>query len=114
MPIAIAASRQALADRYKALGNYFGACRGAPGTGTSPANEASGGGYVRVAGSWVSGSTGTLTCADVLLTVPAATYTNGTLCSSASGATQVDNALHASMAFPSAGQLIYTPRYDQT
>jgi hypothetical protein len=116
MPIKIAASRQALADRYGQLGNFFGACRGDPGTTSTPANEASGGGYVRVAGTWVPNNNGTLICSplDVLLTVPAATYTYGTLCSSASGGSQVDNASHASMAFTAPGQLIYTPGYVQT
>lgn len=118
MPIRIATTRQILADAYKGVGNYFAACTGDPGTTSTVANETSGtggsGAYARLPGTWASGTTGTLTCTNVILSVPAATFTYGAVCSAATGATQTDNAQITSTAFASPGQLVFTPSYTQT
>ena len=116
--VALGTTRQALADAYKALGNYFAACTGSPGTTSTVANETSGtggsGAYARLQGTWSSGSTGTLSCTNVILSVPAATFTFGALCSAATGAAQLDNAAITSTVFAAPGQLVFTPSYAQT
>ena len=114
MPIRIAASRQTLADAYKGLGNWFAACTGDPGATTTVSNEATGGGYARLQGTWTSGSGGVLTCTNVILSVPAGTFTYGAVCSAATGTTQTDNATITSTVFSNPGQLVFTPGYTQT
>lgn len=114
MPIRIPTTRQILADAYKAAGNWFAAATGDPGATTTVANEASGGGYARLQGTWSSGAGGTLTCTNVVLSVAAGTYTYGALCSAVSGATQLDNAAITSTAFANPGQLVFTPGFTVT
>lgn len=118
MPIRIPASRQVLANAYAGLGTYLAACTGDPGTTTTVANETSGtggsGAYARLATSWSAGSGGVQNGSQVILSVPAATFTFGALCSAATGAAQVDNASITSTAFTSPGQLVMTPTYTQT
>lgn len=118
MPISIAASRQTLANAYAGLGAYLAACTGNPGTTTTVANETSGtggsGAYTRLATSWSPGAGGVQNGSQVILSVPAATFTFGALCSAATGANQVDNASITSTAFSSPGQLVMTPTYTQT
>lgn len=118
MPIRLATSRQVLADAYKGMGNWFAACTGDPGNTTTVANETSGtggsGAYARLQGTWASGSGGILTCTNVVLSVPAGTFTYGALCSAVSGATQLDNALIANTVFNNPGQLVFTPGFTVT
>lgn len=127
MPIKIAATRQRLADYYGAGVGFVGICTGDPGTGSTPANEASGAGplgtYVRKAFTWSSGSGGQITGAATALDLPAGTYTHMTICTTASGATQYDNVLITKadgvtpdpITLPSGGgQVVITPRYTQS
>ena len=118
MPIRIGTTRQSLANAYGNLGNWFAACTGDPGATSTVANETSGtggsGAYARLQGTWSSGSNGVLTCTNVILSVPAATFTFGSLCSAATGAAQLDNAAITPTAFASPGQLVFTPGYTQT
>ncbi|TWS27274.1 hypothetical protein FK530_19195 [Tsukamurella conjunctivitidis] len=98
MAIQIAATRQNLADAYKAKGAYFGLCTGNPGTTTTPANEVTGtgpeGAYTRVQATTTSGSSGTVTYGNVSINAPATgstyTVTHACICTAASGATQFD------------------------
>ena len=116
--VAIAASRQTLANAYAGLGTFLAACTGNPGTTSTVANETSGtggnGAYARLPTTWTSGSGGIQTGTQVILSVPAQTFTFGSLCSAATGATQVDNAAITSTAFSNPGQLVMTPGYTQS
>ena len=116
--VALGATRQLIATYYGTLGNWFAACTGNPGTSSTVANETSGAGgsgaYQRLQGTWSSGSTGSLSCTNVILSVPAATFTFGALCSAQTGAAQLDNAAITSTVFAAPGQLVFTPSYAQT
>lgn len=114
MAIAVATSRQALADAYKALGTYFNCATGDPGTSASPANEATGGGNARVATSWTSGSGGALTGSAVIITLAAATYTHALLASASSGNNMVDKCAITSTTLSGAGQIVLTPSFAQS
>jgi hypothetical protein len=114
MAIQIAASRQSLAATYATLGTFLAVCTGNPGTTTTVANEATGGGYARLATTWTPGAGGVENGSAVTLSVPAGTFTFGALCSAATGATQVDNAAITSTVFSVAGQLVMTPAFTQT
>ena len=114
MAIAIAASRQALADTYKTLGTFFGLATGAPGTTATPANEATGGGYARVATTWTSSTGGVVNGSAVTINAAAGTYTYTILCSSGSGANMVDNASITSTVLSAPGQIVITPSYTQS
>jgi hypothetical protein len=114
MAIAVAASRQTVANAYAGLGAYIGVCTGDPGTTNTPANEATGGGYVRVATTWTPGSTGTEAGSAVTVNVPAGTFTYILLASASSGNTMVDKTAVASTTMSAAGQLVITPNYTQT
>lgn len=116
MPVAIAATKQTMADAYKnlAASPWFFACTGAPGTAAAPASETSGSGYARVQGTWASGSGGTLTCAQVLLTVGAITATHAGITTASSGGSQVDNADIPDTIFNNPGQLVLAPSFTVT
>lgn len=127
MPIKIATTRQRQADHYGTGAGYVGVCTGDPGTGTTPANEASGAGplgtYARKSFTWTAGTGGNITGAATALDLPAGTYTHMTICTTASGATQYDWALIVKadgvtpdpITLPSGGgQVVITPRYVQT
>jgi hypothetical protein len=114
MAIAIAATRQALAATYATQGTYFGLATGAPGTTSTPANEASGGSYARVATTWTAGSGGIENGSAVTINANAGTYTYAILCSAATGATMVDNAAITSTVLSAAGQIVLTPTYTQS
>jgi hypothetical protein len=107
----ITARKQALADAWKAYGAYFGACTGAPGDTTTPANEAVYTTGARVATAWTSNADGTVGGSAVIVNCPAGTYTHGTQCSAASGATQIAwGALSPSIVLNAAGQIVITPK----
>jgi hypothetical protein len=114
MPIAVAASRQTLANAYAGLGTYIGVCTGDPGTTNTPANETSGSGYTRVATTWTPGSTGTEAGSPCTINVPAGTFTYILLASGVSGTNMVDKTSVSSTAMGSPGQLVVTPNYTQT
>lgn len=83
-------THQAAADGMKALANpgYISLHTGAGG-GTTGANEASGGGYARQSSTPSSGTTGTVTYANVTIPCAAATYTEGGINSALTGGTFV-------------------------
>jgi hypothetical protein len=114
MAIAIAATRQALANTYATQGTYLGLTTGAPGTTSTPANEATGGGYARVATTWTAGSGGVQNGSATTINAAAGTYTYAILCSAATGATMVDNAAITSTTLSAAGQIVLTPTYTQS
>jgi hypothetical protein len=116
MAIAVATTRQALANAYTGLGNWLGVTTGAPGAGPSVANEASGGtpAYARKQTTWTAGSGGTSTGSATAIDLPAGTFTHAILCSAASGATMIDWSDPADVVLTGQGQLIITPTYTQT
>lgn len=114
MSIAIATTRQALADKYGTLGTFFGLATGNPGTTTTPANEASGGSYARVATTWSAGSGGVENGTACTISANAGTYTYAPLCSAASGANMIDWAAITSTVLSAPGQIVLTPTYTQS
>lgn len=114
MSIAIAATRQSLAAAYVALGTYFGLATGSPGTSSTPANEASGGSYARVATGWTAGSGGVENGSAVTVSANAATYDFAILCSAATGNTMIDNCAITSTVLSAAGQIVLTPTFTQS
>lgn len=107
----ITARKQNLVDTWKGYGNFFGVCTGNPGDTTTPANEASYTSGNRVATTWASNSDGTVSGSAVLLNAPAGTYTHGTQCSAATGATQIAwAALSPTIILNAAGQVVLTPQ----
>jgi hypothetical protein len=87
----VTATEGTLVTDYKALGNYIGLCTGAPGSTSTPANEATGGSpaYARQATTWtVAGATAT--GSSVTINVAAGTYSYMILCSASSGNNMVD------------------------
>src|ERR1700752_3583209 len=116
MAIAVAASRQALADTYKTLGTWIGIATADPGTTTAPANEATGGSpsYARKQTSWTSGYGGIINSTAVTVDVPTGTYTPIFLASAVSGAPMVDKADVTDVVMSAQGQIVVTPSYTQT
>lgn len=116
MAIAIATTRQNLANQYATLGTYIGVCTTNPGTTTTPAGEATGGtpAYARKQTTWTPGTGGILTGSVVTVDVPTGTYTWCTLCSAVSGANQIDNADVVDVVMSAQGQLVISPTYNQS
>lgn len=111
------AIKQAAADGYKAAINtgapYISLHTASPGT--TGANEASGGGYVRVQATYSSGSTGTLTASEITITVPAGTYTHAGEWSASTAGTYYDGCvLSSSIVMGSAGTIKITPGFTQS
>lgn len=114
MAIAVPATRQSLAAAYAALGDYFGLATGAPGSTSTPANEASGGSYAREATTWTAASGGVENGSAVTINANAATYDYAILCSGATGNTMIDNCAITSTVLSAAGQIVLTPTYTQS
>lgn len=116
MAIAVATSRQALADTYKTLGTWIGIATGDPGTTATPANEATGGSpaYARKQTTWTSASGGVVNGTAVTVDVPTGTFTHILLASAASGANMVDKADVTDVVMSAQGQIVVTPTYTQT
>lgn len=116
MAIAVATTRQALADSYKTLGTWVGVATGAPGTSATPANEGTGGSpaYARKQTTWTSSTGGLINGTACTIDVPAGTYTHIILASASSGANQIDNADVTDIVMSSQGQIVVTPSYTQT
>lgn len=114
MAIAVATSRQALADAYKVLGTWLNCCTGDPGTTATPANEATGGGNARKQTTWTSGAGGALTATAVTIDLAAGTYTYALLASASSGATMVDKCTITSTTLSATGQIVLTPSFALT
>lgn len=116
MAIAVATSRQALADTYKTLGTWIGIATGDPGTSATPANEASGGSpaYARKQTTWTSATGGVVNGTAVTVDVPTGTFTHILLASGVSGANMVDKADVTDVVMSAQGQIVVTPTYTQT
>ncbi|MEV6219813.1 hypothetical protein [Nocardia sp. NPDC051833] len=114
MAIAVAATRQVLADAYKGLNGgstvWVSLHTGDPGTtGTA---EASGGSYARVQGTWTSGTGGALTMAELTFNAPSGSFSYAGLWSASSGGTFHDKcALAPSITLGSAGTIKVTPSF---
>lgn len=117
MAIAVAATRQVLADAYKTLAGsaqvWVSLHTSDPGT--TGTGEATGGGYARVQGTWTSGSGGALTMAELTFTAPAGTYTHAGLWSASSAGTFFDKCtLSPSITIGGAGPIKVTPSFAQS
>ena len=117
MAIALATTRQTMANYYGTLGTWFGSSTGAPGTVATPANEATGGSpaYARKQIAWVSGTGGNLSVSTpAIVDVAAGTYTHILMCSAVSGNNMVDNADVPDVVMNNQGQLVITPAFTIT
>lgn len=116
MAIAVATSRQALADAYKLLGTWIGVATADPGTSATPSNEATGGSpaYARKQTTWTSSTGGVVTGTSVTVDVPTGTFTHIILANLVSGANMVDKAAVTSVVMSAQGQIVITPTYTQT
>jgi hypothetical protein len=116
MAIAVATSRQALADTYKTLGTWIGVATGDPGTAAAPANEATGGTppYARKQTTWTSSTGGVVNGTAVTVDVPTGTFTHILLASAVSGSNMVDKADVTDVVMSAQGQIVVTPTYTQT
>lgn len=109
------ATRVALAGDFAALGTWIGLTTGAPGTGTTPASEASGGSYARAETTWSSEGAGVYQGTPVTISAPAGVYTNAFIASASTGNNMFDNlAFNPPITLLAAGQIIFIPIYTQT
>lgn len=107
----------ALASAYIGYGSWVGLATGAPGTASTPSNEASGGSpaYARKGTTWGSASpAGVIAGSAVTIDVAAATYTYVLIASNSTGNNQKDNATITSVVMGAQGQIVVTPTYTQT
>ncbi|MFE3052385.1 hypothetical protein [Nocardia sp. NPDC059239] len=114
MSIAIATTRQVLADAYKTLSGastvWVSLHTSDPTTVGN--NEATGGGYVRIQGTWASGTGGALTMAELSFTAPAGTYTHVGLWSASTSGTFYDKCgLSPNITINAAGTIKVTPQF---
>ncbi len=114
MPIAVPATREALAVEYSTLGDWISLHTGDPGT--TGADEASGGGYAREQTTWSAGaSDGEVTGTQVEITAAADTYTHIGINTAVSAGTFRDSyELPAPVVLTIAGTVKVTPTYNQT
>lgn len=110
------ATLNSLAAAYAGYGSWVGLATGAPGTSSTPANEASGGSpaYARKATTWSAGTTGVQNGSAVTVDVAAATYTYVLIASASTGNNMIDNATITSVVMGAQGQIVVTPTYTQT
>lgn len=114
MTIAVTTTQSSMCSAYAALGNCLGLATGAPGSTSTPSNEASGGSYVRVATTWGTPSSGVMTGSAVTIAANAATYTYALLASATSGNNMIDNAeFSTAVVLSAAGEIVLTPSYTQ-
>lgn len=116
MAIAVATTRQALADAYKALGSWVGTATADPGTTATPANESTGGSpaYARKQTTWTSSTGGVVNGSAVTIDVPTSTVTHILLASAVSGANMIDKADVTDVVMSAQGQIVVTPTFTQT
>jgi hypothetical protein len=107
-------TKQQLANTYASLGTFFGLATDDPGTTATPAHEASGGGYARVATTWSPGAGGLETGTNCTINANAGTYTFAILCSAKTGNNMIDNCTIGNTVLSSAGQIVFTPSYVQS
>lgn len=105
-----------LAAAYAGYGSWVGLATGAPGTTSTPANEAAGGSpaYARKATTWSAGTTGVQNGTAVTIDTAAATYTYVLLASAATGNNMFDNATITSVVMGAQGQIVVTPSFTET
>jgi hypothetical protein len=114
--VACSLTQNVLAADYVALGTWLGLATGAPGSTSTPANEATGGGYLRAQTTWgtVGQASGSATSSGTAqtLSVAAGTYTFMLLASASTtgAANQIDNASITGIALSSAGSIVLTPQ----
>lgn len=116
MAIAIATTRQSVANHYSSLGNYIGLATGNPGTTSAPANEVTGGSpaYARKSFTWTPSTGGVVNGAATALDTPANTITHVILCSGVSGSNMIDWAdISPDVVMSAQGQVVVTPVYTQ-
>lgn len=114
MAIAVATTRQALADTYKTLGTWISVHTSDPGTtGTS---EATGGSpaYARKQTTWTSSTGGVVNGSQVTVDLPAGTYTYIAVWSASTSGTFIDKAAITSTTLGAQGQLLITPTFTQS
>jgi hypothetical protein len=112
--VRIDTTRQKLAEAYAGLGTYFGLAPEDPGDSATPADEAVGGGYARVATTWSAGAAGVQNGTACIINAAGGTYGYAILCADDSGPTMIDNAKIAGAMLPSDGQIVLTPTYTQS
>lgn len=107
---AVATTRQALADAFKALGSYIGLATGDPGTTATPASELTGGSYARVQTTWTSQTGGSVTGSAVTINAPGSVaITYAFIANGLSSNTMIDKIAVTSTTLPSAGTVVVTP-----
>ncbi|MFD3594255.1 hypothetical protein ACFWU5_16125 [Nocardia sp. NPDC058640] len=114
MAIAVAATRQVLADAYKGLngGSTVWVSLHTSDPGSTGTGEATGGSYARVQGTWSSGSGGALTMAELTFNAPAGSFAYAGLWSANTAGTFHDKcALAPSITLGSAGTIKVTPSF---
>ncbi|MGX1809752.1 phage tail fiber protein [Nocardia sp. NPDC055321] len=114
MAITIATTRQVLADAFKTLtgaSTVYVSLHTADPT-TVGNNEATGGSYARVLGTWSSGSGGVLTMAELTFNAPNGTFTHVGLWSASTSGTFYDKcALSPNITLASSGTIKVTPSF---
>ena len=106
-------TRQKLAEQYALLGTFLGLATDDPGDSPTPANEAVGGGYTRVATTW-SGTAGVENGTPCTISADAGTYKFAILCADATGNTMIDNCSITATILSGPGQIVLTPTYTQS
>lgn len=116
MSIAVAATKQNLADRYGTLAGFVGVATGDPGTSATPSNEATGGSpaYARKATTPSAGSGGVENYTAATVDLAAGTYTYMFMASASTGNNMIDKGAITSTTLGGQGQLIITPTFTVT
>ncbi|MBE5453516.1 hypothetical protein E3G52_000380 [Mycobacteroides abscessus] len=111
MAIKVPQTRQALADAWKAMGNWLGAATNDPGTTQTPASELTGGGYARAQTTYTSSSGGNVSGTAVTVPVAAVTVNFAILASAATvgAANMIDNCAVTQAIFNIPGNLVLQP-----
>ncbi len=120
MAIAVATTRQALADAYKNVAGsntvYISVHIADPGT--TGANEANGGtpAYARKLSTWTSGTGGVVTGSQVTIDLPAGSYNYVGLWKTVAGgaADFIDKVAISATTLGAQGQLLITPTFTQS
>lgn len=115
MAIAVTATKNALANAYKALGTYVSLHTASPGS--TGASEATGGSpaYARKQTTWGTASGSTVAGSEVTFDVPAGTYTHWGLWDAATAGNFIDGgALSASVTLSAQGQVKAPISYTQS
>lgn len=118
MAISSTAGKNALCDKYAAVGLYLSLHTGSPGS--TGANEATGGGYARQPAAWGASSGGVISAGEVTWgttgsPLPAGAYSHWGLWSAATGGTYYDgNALTSTVTLSAPAQVKAPISYTQS